>query len=341
MNVLLTDTILKSVGYKTLTANSGIEALALLSEMDRTELPSLILLDVMMPDMDGLEVCREIKKNPKLIEIPVIFLTANSQTEDLVNGFKAGGVDYITKPFKKEELLVRVNNHLELFYSKRTILDMNKTKSKLYSIIAQDIRSPLSGIQQTIDAIDQGFFDPCSEDFKELIHQLGIRTKETSILLNSLLSWTKVESEAQRIELKHVDINNIISSCILLLGASAEEKQIEFKLEIAENTVAFCDEVSAHSIIRNVISNAIKFTGKGGLISIKTETQNASINISISDNGIGMSEEKLEKILKADALVTTVGTNNEQGSGLGLVIVRDFVMKTNESTPKSLSRHLV
>ncbi len=329
MNVLLTDTILKGDGYKTLTANNGMEALTLLNDSERIEFPSLILLDVMMPDKDGLSVCREIKKNPKLIEIPVIFLTANNQTEDLVNGFKAGGVDYITKPFKKEELLVRVKNHLELFYSKRTILDMNKTKSKLYSIIAHDIRSPLSGIQQTIDAIDQGYFDPCSEDFKELIHQLGIRTRETTILLNSLLSWTKVESDAQRIELKYVDINNIFSSCLLLLGASAQEKKIGFIQEITDNTIAYCDEVSAHSIIRNVISNAIKFTGAGGNVTLKTEIVNDSVVISISDNGIGMTEDKLEKIMKADTLVSTAGTNNELGSGLGLVIVRDFVKKNN------------
>lgn len=329
LNVLLTETILKNSGFPTLAAHSGVEAIDILYNNEQNANPSLILLDVMMPDMDGLQVCKKLKENTDLQDIPVIFLTANTQTEDVVKGFEAGGVDYITKPFKSEELLVRVNNHLELFNSRRTIMEMNRNRDKLYSIIAHDIRSPLSGIQQTIDAIDQGYFDPCSEDFKDLIHQLGIRTRETSTLLNSLLQWTRFQSEMVQMQFKQQDLYVLLASCILLLEANAKSKNIELVLETEDNSTAWCDEVSIHTVFRNVISNAIKFTPNDGKVFIKTEKEDKNMLIKISDTGIGMNDEILNKILVADELVTTSGTNNEQGTGLGLIMVRDFVKKNN------------
>ena len=222
MNLLLTSKVLENNGYLTKTSEDGKSALL---EIEK-EIPSLILLDVNMPVMDGFEVCRTINKNEKWKEIPVIFLTANAQTENLVEGFEAGGVDYITKPFKSEELLVRVKNHLELADSKKTILEMNKSRDKLYSIIAHDIRSPLSGILQTIDAIDQGYFDPCSEDFKDLIRHLKIRTKDTSTLLTSLLQWTRLQDDGAILKLQETNLTSIINSCIQLLEANANDKNI-------------------------------------------------------------------------------------------------------------------
>jgi two-component system sensor histidine kinase/response regulator len=325
MNVLLTETILKNNGYLTYTALSGLKAIDLLTEV----IPSLILLDVMMPDMDGLQVCRKIKENQKWKDIPIIFLTANTQTEDVVRGFDAGGVDYITKPFKGEELLVRVKNHLELFHSRHTIMEMNKNRDKLYSIIAHDIRSPLSGIQQTIDAIDQGFFDPNTEDFRDLIHQLGIRTRETSTLLNSLLQWTRFQGEFVSIQMKPTNLFLLLTNCVLLLEANARNKDITIKIDLDENYTALCDEVSIHTVFRNILSNAIKFTPNNGMILITSEQNDKYINIVIADTGVGIEEKMLQKILSADELISTSGTNNEQGTGLGLIMVRDFVKKNN------------
>ena len=222
MNLLLTEKILENKGYLTATAENGIAGI----ECMENKTPSLILLDVMMPEMDGFEVCRRIKIVDKWIDIPIIFLTANNQTEDLVEGFDAGGVDYITKPFKSEELLVRVKTHLELSDSRKKILEMNRSRDKLYSIIAHDIRSPLSGILQTIDAIDQGYFDPCSEDFKDLIHHLRIRTKDTSTLLSSLLQWTRLQDEKVLLQPVQTDLYIVLNSCVQLLEANANNKNI-------------------------------------------------------------------------------------------------------------------
>ena len=325
MNLLLTSKVLENNGYSARTAEDGKSALI---EIEK-EIPSLILLDVNMPVMDGFDVCRLINKNEKWKEIPIIFLTANTQTENLVEGFEAGGVDYITKPFKSEELLVRVKNHLELADSKKTILEMNKSRDKLYSIIAHDIRSPLSGILQTIDAIDQGYFDPCSEDFKDLISHLKIRTKDTSTLLTSLLQWTRLQDEGAILKLQETNLTSIINSCIQLLEPNANDKNISIINNISSEIFAICDEVSVHTVFRNIISNSIKFTEPNGKIIISA-TQNVSeVIICIKDTGVGMTQEVIQAIFENNQHYSSTGTANEQGTGLGLILVKDFIKKNN------------
>lgn len=325
MNLLLTSKILEGFNYQVRTALSGSEGLAAMQD----EQPSLILLDISMPEMDGFEVCGEIKKNNQWKDIPVIFLTANTLTEDLVKGFEKGGVDYITKPFKSEELKVRVKTHLELQDSKNEIIRMNTQRDKLYSIIAHDIRSPLSGILQTITAIEQGYFDPSGEDFKDIIHHLKIRTEETATLLNSLLQWSRVKSDRFDIKPAQTNIYVVVSSCIQLLNANAESKHINIHFDSDRDATAWCDEVSIHTVVRNLISNAIKFTQSNGSVWVRTTRSDGKIRIEIVDTGVGMSPETIKSIFEKHEHITTSGTNNEQGTGLGLMLVKEFVEKNN------------
>lgn len=327
MNLLLASKTLENFGYRTSIAESGDLGIATLE----SEIPSLILLDVMMPDVDGYEVCRKIKKVEKWKDIPVIFLTGNNQTENVVEGFEAGGVDYIAKPFKGEELMVRVKNHIELAESRITIVEMNRSRDKLYSIIAHDIRSPLSGILQTIDAIDQGYIDTTSEDFKDIIHHLRLRAKDTSTLLNSLLQWTRFQDLKNEIQLKQTNLPAVINSCVNLLEANAQNKGITISVDIDENAEAVCDEVTMHTVFRNIISNAIKFTPINGSIQIRSKQTETNITISIQDSGVGMSKEILHTIFEKNLHYTSSDTNNEQGTGLGLMLVKDFVKKNNGS----------
>ena len=323
MNLLIASKTLENIGYKTYTAESGITGFELMEK----EIPSLILLDIMMPEIDGYEVCRKIKEKEKWQEIPVIFLTSMGDTENLVEGFRAGGVDYITKPFKAEELLIRVKNHLELAASRKKIVEMNRTRDNLYSIIAHDIRSPLSGILQTIDAIEQGYFNPCSEDFKEIIHHLRTRTFDTNKLLNSLLNWTTTQGQVIEMKYKTTNIRGLIDDCIQLLDPIAVNKSISISTDIPQDETAWCDEVSILTVFRNIISNAIKFTANNGTISISSKQNSDMLELSIKDNGVGMSDKAIQMIFEKDEHYSTSGTDNEQGTGLGLIMVKDFVKK--------------
>lgn len=323
LNLMVASKSLENLGFRTVISESGAEGI----EKMYIEKPSLILLDIMMPEVDGYEVCRIIKNTENFKDIPIIFLTANSHTENLVEGFNAGGSDYIVKPFKAEELQVRIKNHIELSESKRTILDMIRSRDKLYSIIAHDIRSPLSGILQTIDAIDQGYIDPSGEDFKEIIHHLKKRTHETITLLTSLLQWTRLKADNMILDFNEVDLKQVVLSCVQLLEANAEDKKINIETNFEDASLAWCDEVSVHTIIRNLLSNAIKFTAINGCVSVSVKSDEQYVLIYISDSGVGMSEENIDKIFLKNVHHTSSGTANEQGTGLGLMLVKDFVLK--------------
>lgn len=326
-NLQVTGKVLQDEGYLISIAPNGKQALELL----KTTRPDIILLDVMMPEMDGLEVCRIIKLNEQLADIPILFLTAKNQTEDMVKGFQAGGLDYVTKPFHREELLVRVKNHLELANSRRKIVEMNKNRDKLYSIIAHDIKSPLSGITLTIGAIRSNIVTPGSDDYNEMLAFLEKSTTETVTLLNNLLSWAKIQSEVISIKPKITNIHSILAECLSLLQANANQKAISLTNNVPENFTAYFDEVTIHAVFRNIISNAIKFTPQKGSVSVNANVSNGYVNINFKDTGAGMPKEIIDKIMVRNQHHTSVGTNNEQGTGLGLVMVKDFVARNQGS----------
>jgi len=323
VSLVLIAKILTTAGYKAVVTDDAVNAL----EKIRSEKPSLIILDIEMPEITGFELCRKIKTQDDLKDIPVIFLTANQETDTMVEGFQSGGVDFITKPFRKEELYVRVRNHIELAESRKTIVEMNNSRDKLYSIIAHDIRSPLAGILQTIDAIDQGFFDPSSELFSEIIRDLKNRTNETNTLLNSLLQWTRMQDKNVALNLKMTNIYELMKSCISLLELNAKEKNIGIELKLKKNFEAFCDEVSTHTVFRNLINNAIKFTPENGKVIINGKSGLRYMEVSIEDTGVGMSAEVINKILVENEHYTSFGTHNEKGTGLGLMIVKNFIQR--------------
>lgn len=342
INVLLTVSILEKAGFKAISANSGVEALEAL----QTHEPSLILLDVKMPHMSGLELCRLLKKDIQWKDIPIIFLTGNTLAEDTVEGLEAGGVDYITKPFNKNVLIARVKNHLELSRSRKMILDMAKTRDQLYSIIAHDIRSPLSGIQQIIDVLNLGFITPDSNDFKELMMQLGERTRATTDLLNSMLEWTRLKNESILVRFRSIEVAPMLSSCIQILEGNAQEKNISVKLDIAPETYGWFDEDTMLAVFRNLLSNAIKFTPAGGSVLVACTHTGQSVNVSFADTGVGIDAKTLNQLLNTELLISSKGTNGELGTGFGLLLVKDFIQKNNgslhaESTPGKGSTFIV
>src|SRR5262249_11632109 len=157
-NLQVVGTMLRNEGYDVMPASSGPQAL----ERVRVRLPDLILLDLMMPEMDGLEVCRRLKADPQNRQIPIIFLTASNEMEHLVKGFEAGAVDYVTKPFNGAELLARVRTHLELKLARERLREMNDEKNEFMGIAAHDLRNPLSAIR--------GYAEMMLEDAQELNH---------------------------------------------------------------------------------------------------------------------------------------------------------------------------
>ena len=326
-NLKVVGNFFKEKDYKIALALDGESALSILDNNDI----DLILLDVMMPVMNGYELCRRIKSKDKIREIPVLFLTAKSQTEDLVEGFNAGGVDYISKPFNRDELFIRVKNHLDLSTSKKKIIEMNITRDKLYSIIAHDVRSPLTEIQFTLKTISKGLLDTSSEEFKKMMLLLEKSTSQTKTLLDDLLEWLKFQGSKMTMNYTNLNIGNVVNVCVGFLNGLAVRKNICIEQLIADNTFAFADEQTIRAVFRNIISNAIKFTPEFGSIKIYCEKVGDFVKIIVQDSGVGMSSDVIHKIMDKKVYYSSLGTQKESGSGLGLQIVKDFVALNNGS----------
>lgn len=333
-NVLLLKAVLTKAKYKTITAGGGIEAL----EQIKRESPDLILLDVMMPDMDGYEVIRRLKNEPKYTEfqeIPVIFLTALHNPEDIVKGFKLGASDYVAKPFNHEELITRVGHHIFIAAAKHTIVrqrDELKTsmesRDKMYSVIAHDLRSPVGTIKMIFNMLSMNATPETigAENFEMLTMGNNI-TESTFMLLDNLLKWTKSQTGRMNAVFQEADLSEVILFASKTQELVAKVKNIEIEFDMPRSIHVQCDVDMVKTIMRNLLSNAIKYSTEGSKIVISTEDSPTHGIVHVRDFGQGINEGDLPKLLNPDIHYTTYGTKNEEGSGLGLLLVSDLVKR--------------
>lgn len=307
--------------YKLYVANSGEKALKILD----VELPDLILLDIMMPGMNGYEVCDHLKNDNRTKDIPIIFLTAKSETDDIVHGFEKGAVDYITKPFKIKEVEVRINNHIRMENAKQELQRLNAEKDKFFSIIAHDLKSPFGALLGMLELISKDFEMFSDEEIKEISNDLYNSAQGVYKLLENLLEWSRIQRKSIKFNPVHSNIYLVADNILQILYMQAKNKDIHLVNELPEDLKAYCDENMASTIIRNLVSNAIKFTDAGGSVTLSSQEENGMVRISISDTGIGMNEEDLNKLFRIDVHHTTRGTSDEKGTGLGLILCKEFV----------------
>jgi signal transduction histidine kinase len=322
-NIQLAGSILQKEEHNIFFANNGPTALKLTETNDF----DLILLDIMMPEMDGFEVCTRLKKNPKTRDVPVIFLTAKSDSESTIKGFDTGAVDYVTKPFNEKELLARVKTHLQLRYTQQNLLEANATKDKFFSIIAHDLKNPFNALlgltNLVLDRYD--YFD--EEKKKELIGMVHHSSKNMYQLLENLLDWSRMQTGKMKWDPDEIDLYTNAFETVLLLKVNAEKKNISLCSDIEKNTKVYADANMVTMVMRNLISNAIKFTPERGSVRITARTDGDYEEITVSDTGVGMEEADMQKLFRIDAHYSTPGTANEQGTGLGLILCREFVEK--------------
>jgi len=330
-NLKLLGNMLREKNYQIALARDGKEGLQLAKKI----YPDLILLDIMMPDLDGYEVCKQLKEDEQTKDIPVIFLTAKTSNEDLVKGFQLGGVDYITKPFNREELFMRIKTHLDLKKAHdkissqaETLRELNETKDKMFSVISHDLRAPLGGIKSMLDLIYEDNSDKMEISRKSL-DSLKNAADQTYNLLENLLYWSRSQRGSLVNHPEVINIYELVVENIELLRTMSKNKNIEIFNRVDENIHAYADRNMIKTVLRNLIINAIKFTDEKGTVSISGKENNGKIEVEVADNGIGIQQSNLEKILNYKEYYTTFGTKREKGSGLGLNLCIDFIERNN------------
>lgn len=330
-NVLLLKVLLTNEKFAIATASNGRQAL----EQVEKENPDLVLLDVMMPDMSGFEVAQHLKSNPNTADIPIIFLTAQNSTADIVKGFQVGANDFISKPFNKEELIIRVTHQISLVAAKRLILskteELQRTiagRDKLYSVIAHDLRSPMGSIKMVLNMLILNLpSEKIGAEMYELLTMANQTTEDVFSLLDNLLKWTKSQIGKLNVVYQDVDLVEVTDGVIEIFSMVASLKKIRIREMKPEKMMVNADIDMLKTVVRNLLSNAIKFSKENSEVLVKMEEVDGMAVVSVQDYGCGISEEGQKKLLHTDTHFSTFGTNNEEGSGLGLLLCKDFVVK--------------
>jgi two-component system sensor histidine kinase/response regulator len=338
-NIQLLGSILKEEAYELEFATSGKEALDWLDSKQF----DLVLLDIMMPEMDGFEVCRRIKENPATREVSVIFLTAKADFQSIIQGFETGAVDYITKPYNRKELLVRVKTHLTIQQQRKQLELTSSFEKKIFSVIGHDLRSPMGNIRTYIDAFLL-VNNNLDENVVGLLKDLYLLSDNAFNLLENLLNWAKSQSGGIICRPQLENISFLVKNVLALFSLQAESKKIDLSFEGSDVKNGFFDPELISVVFRNLISNSLKFTPRGGFIKIKayqtTENNETRLVVQVSDTGKGMSPETIDNLMNKNIHFTTYGTDNEKGSGLGFQLCKEFVALNKgyiwiESTPNA------
>ena len=329
-NVLLLKILLTNEKFQVCTANNGKTCI----EAAKTEHPDLILLDVMMPDLNGFDTAVILKKDETTKDIPIIFLTALNTPQDLVHGFQVGASDFLTKPFNKEELVMRVMQQISLVAAKRIIERQNaelratlNNRDKMYSVIAHDLRSPMASIRMVLNLVVASVsVESVGQELFTLLDQANRESEEVHDLLDNLLKWTKSQTGRLTVVKQELDLNDIIPGVVEIFEAIAATKQIKLELQPSGTPLKVeADNDMLKTVVRNFLSNAIKFSPEDSTIEIIMGTEGEFAKVSVRDHGVGIAADRIDTIFHKGE--TTYGTGGEEGSGLGLQLCQDFARK--------------
>lgn len=316
-NLKLLDGMLRECGYRVRPVTNGPGALRAAA----SEPPDLILLDISMPDMDGYEVCHRLKADPATAEIPVLFISALTDTEDKVRAFEAGGLDYVSKPFQIAEVAARVRTHLQLRAQQQQLQaslqrqrELEHLRDQLTHMIAHDMRSPLLALKLTIDLLRAGPSndDPMLLDGAKL--EIGVLVE----MVSQMLDVSRMEAGAMKLNLESVELTSLASGVLSSLKPLARGREV--KIEAPPTTTVPADRELIRRVIGNLLGNAFKFASPHGRVLIQIEPGPERIRIAVTDDGAGIAPEHHARIFEKFGQVEA--NRQKYGTGLGLTFAK-------------------
>lgn len=318
-NLRLLNTILSENGYDVRPVTNGRQAL----QVAARSTPDLVLLDITMPEMDGYEICRELKANERLRDVPVIFITALTDTADKLKAFSAGGVDYVSKPFQIDEVLARVRVHVELRRARNELSEsyqqlrtLEGVRDDLVNMIVHDMRSPLLGMLLMLTTLQERLGgDPKSAS----ILGIAVRSAQNlSQMTNDLLDVSRLEEGKLPLNLEDCDVLALAREVAATFSGGTHTVAVDGD----EPVSATCDKTIVRRILENLVSNAVKHTRAHTAVSVSAAREGASVRIRVRDNGQGVPREARERIFEKFGAVQTPGTARYHSVGLGLAFCK-------------------
>ncbi|NEP39087.1 MAG: response regulator [Okeania sp. SIO2G4] len=342
---------LSVVGYDVAIATNGKRAF---KQLER-KLPDLILLDITMPDIDGFEICKKLKSHHTTCNIPIIFITALADTKNKIKGFELGAVDYITKPFQEQEVLARVNTHMQLRrltqnleqqvalkvfsleQAKQTAETANRTKNQFLANMSHELRTPLNAILGITEGLQEEIFGSINEQQMKAIQTVESSGRHLLELINDILDLAKIESGQLELNFTLTTVSSLCQSSLAFIKQLAEKKRIQLEMKLPQNLPElFVDERRIRQVLINLLNNAVKFTSDGGCISLEVQVNRQQfdskankfkkfLRIAVIDTGIGIAPQNLKKLFQPFVQIDSSLNRHYQGTGLGLALVKRIV----------------
>ena len=331
LNVRILGGILRPEGYLLAEANTGERALEALAEFK----PHLVLLDVMMPGIDGFETCRRIRAGYGDQAPPVIFITAKAESDDVVEGLGAGAVDYLPKPFKAKEVQARVRSHLQnqlLAEQKQLLVEQlskaNAAKNRFLGMAAHDLRNPLASIRGLAEFLGEGAVGPLTPEQIELVRTILEASQSMLTMVNELLDVATIESGELKLNLGATNLAQLVGECVAMINLEAAKKKTHVQLTTsAAEIIVHLDAAKMRQVIDNLLSNAVKFSPPASSISafVSAGPAAGAGSFSVRDQGPGIPEDERHKLFKDFSRLSVKPTGGEKSTGLGLAICRKIV----------------
>jgi len=362
-NLVTLEKLLSDIDATIIKASSGNQALITLLQHEF----ALILIDVEMPEMDGFETVELMRQDKKNKYLPAIFISAiYSEDYHLIKGVESGAVDFITKPLIPQILKGKVKifleiyeqrkklqrcaevfktNNKDLLYTNNKLKESNDNKDKVFSIIAHDLKNPFNALISYSDLILNKLEDLTEDERQVILNGINNIAKQTYNLLETLLSWSKIQIEKTN-EPVEFSLRELTNKIIDFLSPIADFKNVVLHNKISPSVNIFADPNAISTIVRNLVTNSIKFCNSGDWIYINCKLKFNEVKIIIEDSGVGMEPENLETMFMVEKTNSQQGTLNEKGSGLGLILCKDLIERNNgyisaESEPGKGSKFII
>ena len=332
---------LEESGFEVSVAQNGRSALEQVAQIH----PDLILLDIMMPDLDGFEICRTLKKRVETNEIPIIFMTALTDASDKIKGFLAGGSDYITKPLQYEEVLARITAHLKLRNAEkqkqalqqyieeqkarltekdRQIAELIAGKETLFAYISSDLQPPLNALLGFVRVLLENLEHYGKEQISSDLLRVQAAAERLESQHENLILWSKLQRGGLVLAPGLINVEELVVYNLIFFAPLAKQKQITLQSSVQNVMLAHADYEMVNAIIRNLLSNALKFTDTGGNVRISAIEHDDEVELFISDSGIGMSAEQVHLLLHHRAAYPAADDEKKR-LGLGLILCKALI----------------
>jgi two-component system sensor histidine kinase/response regulator len=320
-NLKIIGSMLENSGYDIILASSGDEALQRLAEGPI----SLILLDVLMPGRDGLEMCRHIHEHPQWADLPVIFLSAADDKDLIVRALDAGGADYVTKPFNQHELMSRVRTHLALKAARDQLKKLAEDKDELLGILAHDLKNHLGAMRMSVQLLEARAKTHADSRLERMATNIQAATIQTLDFVEEFLANSSVD-RGIRLSIEPVSLGRASASAVEQYAEAARRKGIGLEYVGDSEASVAADRNALDQVLDNLISNAVKFSPSGRTVRVSVTTGRSGGPICrVEDEGPGFTDEDKAHMFRRYCRLSARPTDGEPSTGLGLSIVKKLV----------------